>query len=424
MILKMIALVTYLLLTLVWQLSVAYRLQTSELYMLVHKRLFIVAAIAALCMVFFMLPMPFEAAAVGIIRFWLVMVGAFTLVWVALIVANIYSSVRYGFDWFNNRNRVLLAVLVMPVGWFTIEPKLRKIISLRVAGLFAGQCRKWELASKNFKALKDVKLRGFAADGFKLYVQCNPARIISTTAKIDNKSISERKCFLCPANRPKEQDLIPWRDYDILVNPYPIFDPHLTIPFREHIPQLIRPHLTDMLALAKELPGWAVFYNGPKCGASAPDHFHFQAVFASRLPLWLDYNRLEKSELKDGVFRIENYGREVICLEGTEDEVVKAFDELMPFMHYDTEEDSEPMMNVVCVSMPVGYKLFVLPRSKYRPSQYFDGKFTISPGTVEMCGVMIAPRFEDYDKLALEDIMDMYSQVSYRVAIDKNEQRD
>jgi hypothetical protein len=161
-------------------------------------------------------------------------------------------------------------------------------------GFHRRQLERWPLAAANFAALDNVELKQFDVDGVTFTVQHNPARIASTGAKVDKKSISARPCFLCNANRPAEQIVCTdFPGYEILVNPYPIFPLHFTIPASVHTPQLISAdgcrRFADMLAMARALPGMALFYNGPHCGASAPDHFHFQAVEVSRLPIfdWL-----------------------------------------------------------------------------------------------------------------------------------------
>lgn len=414
----MIWIVLYIIIGMLWQASVAVRLRNTELYRLTHRRMFIVAGVAVVGMVLYFFRGMFGSDAVaGIVGFWLVMVVAFCIVWVALIAANVFSAARYGQEWMTFRNRSFGGMVLWPVGILSVEKALRSEIVLRVECLFSSQTRKWPLARKNFSDLRNVRLRSFDHDGYKIYVQCNPARIISTTAKIDKDSIAGRKCFLCPANRPKEQDLIAWRDYDILVNPYPIFDPHLTIPCREHQPQLIKSHLGDMLDLAHELKGWAVFYNGPKCGASAPDHFHFQAVRVANIPLYSDYENLEHEDVKENVVRIKDYSREVLCIEGSRGLVIETMENLYADLHYDQPDDEEPMMNVVCVWTGRKWRLFVIPRLTYRPSQYFEGKYVISPGTIEMCGVMIAPKVEDYGNITLDDILDIYRQVSYVVGV-------
>ncbi len=145
--------------------------------------------------------------------------------------------------------------------------------------LLERQKSNWPLARDNFAALANVQTRVVEVDDITFRLQFNPGRLVSTSAKVDAKSIGERKCFLCTANRPKEQESVPFGDdYLVLINPFPIFPEHFTIPHREHVPQRIAGSLGAMLELAQAMsPRYTVFYNGPKCGASAPDHLHFQA---------------------------------------------------------------------------------------------------------------------------------------------------
>ena len=308
----------------------------------------------------------------------------------------------------------------------------------QVNELFDQQLSVWEMARNNFEGLKTVQIREFDFDGFAVKVQFNPARMVSSGAKVDAKTIAERKCFLCAANRPEVQRGIEWRDYDILINPFPIFTRHLTIPRREHVDQRIVPYISDMFDLARELTDFVVFYNGPKCGASAPDHMHFQAGNADFLPLVSDYFALKaKGQCTmhnaqfaiDGVdvYTIDNYLRVVYCLEATDAEALKAaFMKL--YNSWVKDEDVEPMMNVVCLykkstvdgqqSTEDGkWYLFVIPRGAFRPWQYTaegDEQLLVSPATVEVSGLFITPVKEHFERIRKEDVIDILTQCTIK----------
>ena len=297
-------------------------------------------------------------------------------------------------------------------------------IQEQVKELFEQQLSVWEMARNNFEGLKTVQIREFDFDGFAVKVQFNPARMVSSGAKVDAKTIAQRKCFLCAANRPEVQRGIEWRDYDILINPFPIFTRHLTIPRREHVDQQLVPYISDMFDLARELPDFVVFYNGPKCGASAPDHMHFQAGNADFLPLVGDYFNL-KSQGKctkyctiDGadVYTIDNYLRVVYCVESTDTEALKeAFMKL--YNSWVKEEGVEPMMNVVCLYRDGKWYLFVIPRGAFRPWQYTaegDQQLLVSPATVEVSGLFITPVKEHFERITKEDVIDILTQCTIK----------
>jgi len=238
---------------------------------------------------------------------------------------------------------------------------------------------------------------------------------------VDAKAIAERKCFLCAANRPDEQKAIDFGDYEILVNPFPIFPEHFTIPHKEHIAQQILPYFTDMLQLAEALDDYLIFYNGPKCGASAPDHMHFQAVTKDFLPLENDYKRLKVTHTdllvtteKMQLYQMKNYLRTVYCIESTNIESAKdSFEKLYSF--FQTEENIEPMMNIVCTFEAGKWFTFVLPRKTFRPWQYTaeaDQQLMVSPATVEMCGIFITPIEAHFKRITKEDIVSILEQTS------------
>ena len=294
----------------------------------------------------------------------------------------------------------------------------------KVNELFEQQLSVWEMARNNFEGLKTVQIREFDFDGFAVKVQFNPARMVSSGAKVDAKTIAQRKCFLCAANRPEVQRGIEWRDYDILINPFPIFTRHLTIPRREHVDQQLVPYISDMFDLARELPDFVVFYNGPKCGASAPDHMHFQAGNADFLPLVDDYFNLKQAggtELVDAVgatntYLLNNYLRVVYCIESADADALKeAFMKL--YNSWVKEEGVEPMMNVVCLYREGKWYLFVIPRGAFRPWQYTaegDKQLLVSPATVEVSGLFITPVKEHFERITKEDVVDILSQCTIK----------
>lgn len=269
------------------------------------------------------------------------------------------------------------------------------------AAFITAQRAEWPLAARNFDALEGVEVRSIAMPGMDIKVQFNPARIVSSGAKVDARSLAERPCFLCEKNRPAEQRGIDWRGYTVLVNPFPIFPRHLTIPAGGHTPQRIQGRVADMLALAAELPGYTVFYNGPRCGASAPDHMHFQAGNSDFLPIWqaLDAAPL-RTVADDGAGT-----RLSVCTAlpvnvfvvdaATPEAGERMFDRLYRVL---PEGEEEPMMNLLAA----GSRLVVVPRKRHRPSFYGtegEGCMLLSPASVDMGGAFITPRREDFDRL-------------------------
>lgn len=283
---------------------------------------------------------------------------------------------------------------------------------------FDSQLNKWKLAHDNFTALSAVRVREFKIGEVEVQVHYNPFRIKSSSAKIDVRSISERPCFLCKKNRPSEQDEILWRDYALLVNPYPIFPKHFTIPHQTHKVQEIRPHFSDMLDLAKLFTDFVVFYNGPESGASAPDHFHFQVGTKNFLPLIKQREIVEKKAIDSSVFLWKNYLRTVVeIVSPRKNEVLDLFDKIYAKLPL---ENSEPKMNVVSYVEDGNWHVLIFPRKAFRPWQYNaeneEYRLLISPGTAEMCGVLVTPIEEHFERISAKDIEDIFSQVSLEFA--------
>jgi len=309
-------------------------------------------------------------------------------------------------------------------------------LNSKITELLHEQVSNWELARTNFAGLKTVRTKSFDFGDFEVKVQFNPARIVSSGAKVDAKTIAERKCFLCTENRPAEQNSVDAGDYLVLVNPFPIFPEHFTIPRKEHVDQQIKPYFADMLELAKALDDYLIFYNGPRCGASAPDHMHFQAGTKDFLPLVNDYTRLKDTHAQLLVesenfqlYNFNNYLRTVYCIESTDVESAKdAFEKLYTYFtsppaplleergEIEVGGEVEPMLNIVCTFEDGKWFTFVLPRKTFRPWQYSaegEQQLLVSPATVEMCGIFITPIEAHFEKITKEDVESILKQASF-----------
>ena len=279
-----------------------------------------------------------------------------------------------------------------------------------ISRFFNRQLEMWEDARHRFRDLKHVEVRQLSD---QLKVQFNPARIVSTGAKIDKHTLGERPCFLCERNRPKEQMTKQIDDhFQLLVNPFPILPVHFTIPATKHQPQSIYRHYGEMhrlLSLHSEL---MVFYNGPKCGASAPDHLHFQAGTSGVLPLQANWQRLSRSltdvislndEEKISVLR-DFLVPAFVIISKSEDSDEELFHRLYRSMPMRGDE-SEPMMNIIAWRKGDEFISVVIPREKHRPDAYFaegEAQMMVSPGALDMAGLIITPREEDFSKINLD----------------------
>lgn len=292
------------------------------------------------------------------------------------------------------------------------------ILERQITELLHRQRADWPVAKTNFEALEKVLVRELKILGVRLKIQFNPARIVSTAARVDQKSIAARPCFLCASNRPPEQGGVRYGNYEILVNPFPIFHKHFTIVADAHVPQTMQGRFPDLLQLATELPGFVVFYNGPKCGASAPDHFHFQAGERFFMPVDIDLDELKKRLGRSTVafgarlWAVQDGIRNFFVLEGKELQALElAFQLLINQM---PAADPEPMMNVMAFFEENKWQVLIFPRALHRPQQYFaegSQQFLISPGAVDLGGVLIVSRQEDFYRISEKEIQDILEQV-------------
>lgn len=320
----------------------------------------------------------------------------------------------------------------------TLEINMRRGLAEREADEFtATQFDKWELCRKNHEALKGIKTKCVNIGGNTLKVQFNPARAVSTLAKLDKSSIDARPCFLCTKNKPEEQDSISidaGMRFSIRINPYPILPGHLTISSEEHIPQTLadKAEMQLPMRILQKVEdyfgqGYAIFYNGAKCGASAPDHFHFQAARKKDIPFIAQWNEIFKSAIEDDIAGIQSGD---VCKAYSVNGFacpIKVFtslsgniDTALLFNYLDSlpvhEGEPEPRYNMFAWRDDEGrFICAYFPREAHRPSCYFsegEEQILVSPGALDMAGLIVTPREEDFRKINEADITRIYKEVS------------
>ncbi len=292
--------------------------------------------------------------------------------------------------------------------------------------LFNSQLKSWSLMNKNYDALKNIQTKSFWFEGMKLKVQFNPERIKSTSAKTDESSIASRACFLCTDNLSREQKGIFIReDFIILCNPYPIFPQHFTIASLVHKPQQISESFSEFLELSKLLsPNYTLIYNGPACGASAPDHLHFQAGTRKSIPIENDIQQMkndfgqivQENEFITTTF-INDGLRKIIFIESIhQPHLEKTFRKIFKEYENLSSAGTEPMMNLLCTyDKEFGWNVIIFLRSKHRPECFYNDdpdKILISPATIDLGGLIITPRKEDFDRVDKELVKKIFNEVS------------
>jgi len=289
--------------------------------------------------------------------------------------------------------------------------------------LLAEQKKTWLDLREGYESFKHVKERDLPCRGFSVRLQYNPKRIKSSTADVRENSGNERRCFLCLDKLPEGQKGILHRsDYLILCNPMPVFSSHFTVSHLDHRAQVMAEHIDTFLRIVADFgPGWTVLYNGPKCGASAPDHLHFQAAPSGKMPIEEEIHEEERLTLIkqiDGVllYRMRDLGREVIILEGDDPRAVEsAFRAFLNGLKKVLLIAEEPMMNIAGFYEERKWRLVIFPRRKHRPDAFFmegEGRVVVSPGVIDMGGLMITPVEKDFKRLDKAAVECIYAEVS------------
>ncbi len=288
---------------------------------------------------------------------------------------------------------------------------------------FNRQLEYWDTASCNYRKFHNVEKRELPLDAMTIIAQYNPERMRSTGADMSQEALEERPCFLCESNRPQEQHSKALDDnFEILVNPYPIMPVHYTISLRRHERQQIINHCDIIYKLLVLYPELTVFYNGPKCGASAPDHAHLQACVGGDIPLLVAWPRLcrtikqlVKTDDDSSINLLTDYPATAFVIKGHSADVCqKLFLQLYNILPV-ASEDVEPMMNVIAWMSEGEYITVVFPRSKHRPacySQAGDAQMMVSPGALDMAGLLVLPRERDFLRISSLDAQNILKEVS------------
>lgn len=290
--------------------------------------------------------------------------------------------------------------------------------------LFDNQLDEWQLLSDNYDIFdKSPYDKIFFSDVFwegnKILLNYRKA---SLSANLKTIADGLRPCFLCDDVRPAEQRNVNWENYKILVNPYPTSDVHFTIINRDHTPQHLGERILDMARLTRILPSCCIFYNGPECGASAPDHMHFQAVdihesanFMRTVKYMTEICHIGKSRLYIPKPNMAPYGHFILEIKEDAD-IMPMFDLIISSMP--KSDGYEPMMNVVAFKMGETTRIVIIPRKRHRPACYGNegDRMLISPASLEMMGKFITSRHEDYDRLDEQTMQLIYDEVGYTTA--------
>ena len=297
-------------------------------------------------------------------------------------------------------------------------PDFRSLIE----GLIDEQQATWPMLRDAVEGLAEVKYKQLSVKGSEVFAQFNPKRIVSTAATVDAATIKRRPCFLCPDNLPPEERGVEFgSDFVALCNPFPVLPRHLVVTSRRHIPQSIEGNFGTLLDLAFDLgESFFALYNGPACGASAPDHLHFQACERERLPIFRDLENWEMQVWSSGsgieMFGLKDYRLNALIIRGFQrDALVRRFRRALKLLAEVVSAEAEPMVNLVATVNGNEWTVIVFPRGRHRPSCYDaegDAKLTVSPAAIDLSGVLVVPNPSHFDRIDSWDVEKIYAEVT------------
>ncbi len=277
----------------------------------------------------------------------------------------------------------------------------------KVEALFERQTRAWPQLAQGLEGLARATTRPLRIDWFDVFIRHIPHRMASTTAPVDRESVAKRPCFLCAANLPSEEEGLPFDDnFTIYCNPFPIVNRHLTIAHKDHTPQRIADQFGSMLDIAARLPGYFVVYNGSECGASAPDHMHFQAGSRRLFPIEHDTAAMTS-------IAIPNYSRNVLLLRGCDrSALIDRMDRAIELLAEATDKRPEPLVNIAVFCERGEWVTYLFPRGKHRPQVFHTGELMVSPASIDLCGIFVVPRAHDFERITADAIDAIFREVT------------
>jgi hypothetical protein len=281
-----------------------------------------------------------------------------------------------------------------------------------IDSLFEDQRQSWPRLARGVEGLAQAKTRRVRIDWFDVFVRHIPHRVGSTTAAVDRDSVAKRPCFLCSGNLDPEEKGIPFNEnYTIYCNPFPIIDHHLTIVYGKHENQHIAGQVGTMLDLAAALPGYFVIYNGPECGASAPDHMHFQAGLRDLYPI-------EKEMATVNGVCVGKYSRNLFVFRDTDRSALEhKIDRTIELLAGVTHKKPEPLVNIALFHQWREWTVYVFPRKKHRPRVFYSGELTVSPASIDLCGLFVVPLAKDFERISGHDIDSIFREVTLTDAL-------
>ena len=276
-----------------------------------------------------------------------------------------------------------------------------------VEALFERQTRAWPQLAKGIEGLARATTRSVRIDWFEVLIRHIPHRVGSTTAAVDRASIAKRPCFLCPENLPPEEEGLQFnQDFTIYCNPFPIVEHHVTIAHRVHGLQRIQNQFGNMLDIAAALPGYFIIYNGPECGASAPDHMHFQAGSRRLFPI-----EKETAGLTGVV--VPHYARKVFLFRGRErSALIDRMDRAIQLLAETTGKRPEPMVNIAVFKERAEWVTYLFPRGTHRPKVFYTGELTVSPASIDLCGIFVVPLAHDFERISGDSIAAVFREIT------------
>ncbi len=317
----------------------------------------------------------------------------------------------------NWEQRIIGAAALRPYLSKDPEPDFRGLVE----GLARQQLETWPLLRDATAGLARVEYKKLSAGGSEVLAQFNPQRIVSTAARVDAAAIKERPCFLCAENLPAEERGIAFGEaFVALYNPFPVLPTHLVIASRRHTPQTIESNFGTLLDLAHDLGDeFFVIYNGAKCGASAPDHLHFQACERKSPPIFREMETWQKRILSSDsgieTFALKDYRLNALIARGNDRGALSEwFDRALKLLAEVTAAESEPMINLAATRDGDRWTVIVFPRAKHRPDRYFaegDSKLTVSPAAIDLSGVLVVPQPDHFAKITSQDVQEIYDEV-------------
>jgi hypothetical protein len=110
---------------------------------------------------------------------------------------------------------------------------------------------------------------------------------------------------------------------------------------------------------------------------------------------------------------VPGYVRNVFLLRGRDrSALVDRMERALELLAETAGKRAEPMVNLAVFHERGEWVAYLFPRSKHRPEVFHSGKLTVSPASIDLCGIFVVPLAPDFEKITGAAIAAIFREIT------------